>query len=192
MGGAGDSTGGAVATGGVVASGGVVAAGGSSIDAATSDVSATGGPISDDASEVSDGLISGDWDAVGIGGSYVGCVYTGGSSYVWVLKEADGVCVLLGIETPVSGTNNLGLNLPGRWGVTATAAWPVSIHTCTGSLGPSGSVHAISGSGTVNVVLQATFIVDLDIVLQFPSGDAEPVSYPMKVTGLQTQRNCPS
>ena len=42
MGGAGDSTGGAVATGGVVASGGVVAAGGSSIDAATSDVSATG------------------------------------------------------------------------------------------------------------------------------------------------------
>jgi hypothetical protein len=183
-------TGGMAETGGVIAtgSGGVAASGGTSVDAPTNDVSATGGAIAPDAEGAGDAAVSDD----GAGGeSYVACIYIGGEDFVAVMKETNDVCVLLAMATPVDSPKNLGLTLPGRWGLRTAAYWPRSMHACTGSSAPSGSVGATSGSGTASFVVQGSnIIMDLDLVLQFPQGDAASVSVPMKVKGLETSSKC--
>jgi hypothetical protein len=199
-----DSSGGAAGAGGSGATGGVVAAGGttatydSSVDAPSSDVST----IRDmspseredivDASIVADGAGTlGDGAGTSIGESYVACLYVGGEDFVAVVKQDHDVCVLLAVATPVSSPKNLGLKLPGRWGLRTAAVWPQSSHPCTGSSAPAGAAQVIGGSGTADFTVQgANIIMDLDLVLQFPSGDAAPVSYSMKVTGLETTSRC--
>jgi hypothetical protein len=196
-------TGGTIATGGVPASGGVpatggmnamggsgglAASGGTSVDAQANEASATGGVSGTDAGDLGEASISVDGAA---GESYVACDYVGGELFVAVMKETDDVCVLLTMATPIDGPKNLGLTLPGRWGLKTAALWPRSMHACAGSSAPTGSVRATSGSGTASFVVQGSdVIMDLDLVLQFPNGDASATSVPMKVKGLETSSKC--
>jgi hypothetical protein len=191
------SSGGAVGAGGFAGTGGMMDTGGAiaiydgSIDAPTSDVSMSHDMSLSEREDVGDASILGDGAISSISESYVACIYIGGEDFVAVVKQDHDVCVLLTMATPVSNPKNLGLTLPGRWGLQTAAVWPQSSHPCTGSSVPSGAVRVIGGSGTASFTVQgANIIMDLDLVLQFTSGDAAPVSYSMKVTGLETTSQC--
>jgi hypothetical protein len=155
----GSATGGSTATGGIAGSdsdGGVSTGGAGG--------AATGGAGGGDAGPVPDD-------------SYSACRSVGGYDRLIVTKTIaqEAMCVTLSLRFG-GAANTLGLTLPSLWNVEIADRWPVSIAPCSNRFVSFRlATHASSGTGTVIIngsYYSSSFTVDVDLVLNFPLGDA--------------------
>jgi hypothetical protein len=102
--------------------------------------------------------------------TYSACTIIGGLNRIIVTKRdaPRNLCVVMALTQP--WTNPFSITLPQQWGIESAYETPASADCRTS--GPSGSVDANGGTGTIALPPTPTPTVDIDVTLTFPPGDA--------------------